>query len=127
MARRVLIVDDDHDMCETLADGLKPRAFDVAWRTSGEEALLALNEEDFSVVVTDLQMPGMSGLELCERIVNNNPEAVVVVITAFGTLDTAISAIRAGAYDFLTKPFEFEHLVMVLERAVKVGAMEREI
>ena len=127
MPRRILIVDDDADMCETLAAGLRPRGFSVKWETDGERAIADLAETDFDVVVTDLQMPGMSGIQLCERIVTNWPEVLVVVITAFGSLDTAVSAIRAGAYDFLTKPFEFEELALVLERAVKVRAMDREI
>jgi two-component system response regulator HydG len=127
LAKRILIVDDDADMCETLAAGLRPQRFEVSWRTSGEQALDALNDESFDVVVADLLMPGMSGVQLCERILASWPDVLVVVITAFGSLDTAISAIRAGAYDFLTKPFEFAELAMVLERAVKVRDMDREI
>ena len=70
-----------------------------------------LRSSDFDVVVTDLHMRGMSGLELCERIVADRPDIPVIVITAFGSLETAIAAIRAGAYDFITKPFEIEALV----------------
>ena len=114
-------------MCDTLATGLRPRGFEVDWRTSGEEAMLALREQEYDVVVTDLQMPGLSGIQLCEQITSNWPDALVVVITAFGSLDTAIGAIRAGAYDFLTKPFEFQQLAMVLQRAVKLRSLEREI
>ena len=75
----------------------------------GARALLA--RDDFDVVVTDLNMRGMNGLELCERIVADRPDVPVVVITAFGSLETAIAAIRAGAYDFITKPFELDALV----------------
>jgi two-component system response regulator HydG len=127
MSRRILVVDDDVDMCETLAAGLTPHGFDITWRTDGDAALVALQEGDYDAIVTDLQMDGMSGAQLCERIVADRSDALVVVITAFGSLDTAVGAIRAGAYDFLTKPFEFQQLALVLERAARVRCMGREI
>ena len=82
---------------------------------------------DFDVVVTDLNMRGMSGLELCERIVANRPDVPVVVITAFGSLETAIAAIRAGAYDFITKPVKIDALALALERAVQHRALRDEV
>ena len=86
--------------------------------TDPDAALVALRDADFDVVVTDLNMRGMNGLELCERIVANRPDVPVIVITAFGSLETAVGAIRAGAYDFITKPVELDALVVALERAV---------
>lgn len=127
MNNQILIIDDDQDMCETLAKGLEARDFDVEWRTSAEEAIALVAERDFAVIVTDIKMPGLSGLQLCERLVANRPETLVVVITGFGSLDTAIAAIRAGAYDFLTKPFEFEQLAVALRRALKHREMSSEI
>lgn len=97
----------------------------MAWRTSGHDALDLLRAEDFDVVVTDLTMPGMTGLELCARVVENRPDVPVVVITAFGSLDTATAAIRAGAYDFITKPFELDLLELTLERAIRHRASAR--
>ena len=78
-------------------------------------------------MLTDLHMQGMSGLELCERIVANRPDIPVVVITAFGSLETAVGAIRAGAYDFITKPVELDALVLTLERAVQHRALRDEV
>ena len=69
--------------------------------------------------LTDLNMPGMSGIELCERIVANRPDVPVVVITAFGSLETAVAALRAGAYDFITKPIDIDELIKKLNEAVK--------
>jgi two-component system response regulator HydG len=127
MQGRILIVDDDQSMCELLQAGLKRRGFEAVWRTVADEALALLSQEDFSVVVTDLQMEGMDGIELCRRIVESRPDISVVVVTAFGSMETAIAAIRAGAYDFITKPFEMDQLAITVERAVKHRALQQEV
>ena len=127
MKGRVLIVDDDQAMCETLEADLGPRGFEVRTATTGSDALDALAAAEFDVVVTDLNMRGMNGLELCERIVANRPDVPVVVITAFGSLETAIAAIRAGAYDFLTKPLELDALAVAVARAVQHRTLREEV
>ena len=127
MSHRVLIVDDDPGMCELLDDGLGRRGLSAVSRTSAAEAFQLLEAEDFDVVVTDLNMGGMNGLELCTRIVANRPDVPVVVLTAFGSLDTAVAALRAGAYDFITKPVELEILVSALGRAIQNRALREEI
>ncbi|MFT3764544.1 MAG: sigma-54 dependent transcriptional regulator [Minicystis sp.] len=127
MASRVLIVDDERGVCELLEAGLTKKGFQVAWRTSGQEAFELLCAEDFDVVVTDHTMPGVTGLDLCARIADVRPDVPVVVITAFGSLDTATAAIRAGAYDFITKPFELDALKLTLERALRHRALREEV
>ncbi|NQU23881.1 MAG: sigma-54-dependent Fis family transcriptional regulator, partial [Candidatus Nealsonbacteria bacterium] len=127
MHERILIVDDDQTMCKTIEVALRPRQFEISWRVSAEEALLALKDENFDVVLTDLSMPGISGIELCERIVANRPDVPVVVMTAFGSLETAIAAIRAGAYDFVTKPVEMDMLALTLERAAKHRGLQEKV
>src|SRR5262245_50491157 len=87
---RILLVDDERRVCEMLEEDLGRRGYQVLWRTRATEALTLLAEQDFDVVVSDLNMAGMDGLELCERIVGNRPDVPVVVITAFGSLETAI-------------------------------------
>ncbi|MGO9709528.1 MAG: sigma-54-dependent transcriptional regulator [Polyangiaceae bacterium] len=119
MKGRILIVDDDLDLCETLKQTLAEYEFDATARMSAEDALMLLGTEDFDVVVTDLKMRGTSGLELCQRIVANRPDLPVVVVTGFGSLETAVGAIRAGAYDFVTKPFKMDDIALTLERAVR--------
>src|SRR5262249_43908106 len=111
---RILVVDDEQSMCEALAAGLAPRGFSVRWETSAEAGLATLETTEADVVLTDLNMRGMDGLALCERIVANRPDLPVVVITAFGSLETAIAAIRAGAYDFITKPVKMDALAVAL-------------
>ncbi len=124
---RVLIVDDDRSMCEMLENALKRRGFQCMWRTSAEEALRLVPAHEFDVVVTDLNMQGTSGLELCQQVVANRPDVPVVVVTAFGSLETAVGAIRAGAYDFVTKPFEMEDIALTLERAVQHKDLREEV
>ncbi len=118
MEARVLIIDDDQDMCVLLEKGLRGWGFRVQWLTSADEALDLLLAEDFSAVVTDLNMPGLNGVDFCQRVAKNRPDLPVLVITAFGSMETAIASIRAGAYDFITKPFDLETLALALERAV---------
>jgi len=124
---RILVADDDRSMCELLQAGLARRGFEVSWRTDATAALAAISEGDFDVIVTDLNMPGVNGLELCERVTANRPDVPVVVITAFGSLDTAVAAIRAGAYDFITKPFEMDGLRLTLDRAVQHHRLRDEV
>jgi DNA-binding NtrC family response regulator len=114
----VLIVDDERSMCELLETDLKLRDFDVVWHTSAEDGFRAVLEEPIDTVLTDLKMPGIDGLEFCRRIVENRPDIPVVVMTAFGSLETAVAAIRAGAYDFVTKPVEMDLLALTLGRAI---------
>ena len=127
MKASVLVVDDDQSMCEMLEEVLARRGFTVRWTTSASEAIDTVAAADVDVILTDLNMRGMNGLELCERIVANRPDVPVVVITAFGNLETAVAAIRAGAYDFLTKPPEIDALVLALERAVQHRTLREEV
>ncbi len=127
MSGDILIVDDDHSLAQTLAKAMSQRGFAVTWKTSAAEGLQLLNEQDFDVVVTDLHMEGMDGLAFCERVVVNRPDVPVVLITAFGSLDSAVAAIRAGAYDFITKPFDVEILRLTLTRAVQHRALRDEV
>ncbi len=124
---RVLVVDDDVDVCALLEARLAGRGFEVAWTTSATAALDSLATADVDAVLTDIKMARMSGLELCERIVASRPDLPVVVMTAFGTLEAAIAAIRAGAYDFVTKPVEIDALVVALERAVQHRVLRSEV
>jgi DNA-binding NtrC family response regulator len=115
---RILIVDDQQSMCEMLADTLGPQGYEVAWLTNARQALESLRKNPFDTVLTDLQMPDMNGIEFCQEINRDDLEIPVVVMTAFGSLEAAVSAIRAGAFDFVTKPLDMEILDIALRRAV---------
>jgi two-component system response regulator HydG len=127
MSGKILIVDDDQSMCETLAKALVRSGFVAEWKTAAHDALALLEEDDFDVVVTDLHMDGIDGLAVCERVVANRPDVPVVMITAFGSLETAVAAIRAGAYDFITKPYDIELVRLTLARAVQHRALRDEV
>ncbi len=124
---RALIVDDDPTMCGMLRANLVRRDYDPVTCGSADEALALLKDGTFDVVVTDLNMRGTNGLELCARVVAERPDLPVIVITAFGNLEAAIGAIRAGAYDFLPKPFEIDALVVALDRAVQHRSLREEV
>jgi DNA-binding NtrC family response regulator len=125
---RILLVEDDAAWGELLEKSLHRRDFECRRCRSGDQALDALGSGfDADAVLTDLQMPGMSGIELCTRITAMRPDVPVVVITAFGSLETAVAAIRAGAYDFVTKPVEVDALAITLERAVQHSQLSAEV
>ncbi len=124
---QILIVEDDTAMAQLLVDGMTRRGYQPKSAANGDAALALLKQHDFEAVITDVNMKGMDGLSLCERIVAGYPGLPVLVITAFGSMDTAIKAIRAGAYDFLTKPFELEALSLALARAVQHKQLREEV
>ena len=127
MQRRILIIDDDRSMCDVLESELRRREFEVTSVTSAQEALGLFEREDFGLVITDVNMAGMSGVELCRQLVSRREDMPVIVITAFANMETAISAIRAGAYDFVTKPFDMDELALTMERALKHRALREEV
>jgi two-component system response regulator AtoC len=127
MKGRVLVVDDDKSMTELLSERLKRRQFEVVTASGAAEARVAFDAAETDVVVTDLNMPGQSGIQFCEWVVTNRADTPVIVITAFGSLDTAVAAIRAGAYDFITKPFEIDVLAIALTRAIKHRELRHEV
>ncbi|HEY3252293.1 MAG TPA: sigma-54 dependent transcriptional regulator [Polyangiaceae bacterium] len=127
MKAKVLIVDDDTSMCELLAEGLVQHGYEARWNASPHEALTQLAEQNFDLVLTDINMRDMSGLELCQKATEAHPDLPVIVITAFGSMETAVQAIRAGAYDFITKPFDIDVVAIAIERAVKHGVLTREV
>jgi len=116
---RLLVVDDDDDLRELLVTGLGAQGYDVVGCASAEKALAALVDQRFDVILADLNLPGMNGIELCSRVIEERPEQVVMVITAFGSMKSAIAAIRAGAYDYITKPFDVEAVGLRIGRVVR--------
>jgi DNA-binding NtrC family response regulator len=127
MERRILIIDDDRSMCEVLESELRRREFDVTWVTTPQEAINRFEREDFGLVITDVNMAGMSGVELCKQLVSRREDMPVIVITAYANMETAVAAIRAGAYDFVTKPFDMDELALTIERALKHRALREEV
>jgi two-component system response regulator HydG len=127
MMTRVLIVDDDPAECSLLEASMRAQGFTASAVASAEAALELLMASDFDVVVTDLNMKAMSGLQLCEHLVAEHPDVAVVLVTAFGSIEAAVAAIRSGAYDFLAKPFDLQALALTVERAANHRALTREV
>jgi two-component system, NtrC family, response regulator PilR len=124
----VLIVEDEADIRELLSEYFRARNYDVVGAADGRAALLALEREAerFSLVITDLHLPGADGLAVLRAARAVNSGAYVVIVTGFASLDTAIQAVRLGAYDYLTKPFSLGQIDVVLQRIHDIEALHAE-
>jgi len=114
---RVLLVDDEEEFVETLAQRLEVREFDVTTALSGADALERLEHEEVDLVILDLQMPGVDGIEVLRKIKELKPLIEVIMLTGHATVETAIEGMKLGAFDFLIKPTETEELVEKINRA----------
>lgn len=122
---RVLVIDDDPGVVDYLLDMLRQANYSVAGYTDTTEALNAIAAEPFDLVISDVEMPGMRGLDLIAAIHRLRPEQLVLLITAFGSIELAMQSVRAGACEFLTKPFRIEELYTAIERALLDRQMRR--
>src|SRR5688572_21419297 len=111
---RILVVDDEANARTALAELLREEGYDVETAADAFKALGKLEEYSPHLLLTDLKMPGMDGIELMKRLAAGEREVAVVVMTAFGAVDTAVEAMRAGAVDYLTKPLNFDELLLVV-------------
>ncbi len=125
-AARILVVDDEQVICDILADFLQFEGFTVETRGTAEAALQLLNRETFDLLLTDLKMPGMGGLDLLHRVEDLTNDTVTIMMTGYGTVETAIEAMKKGAFDYILKPFKPETVVQVLRRALEQQRLERE-
>ena len=119
MADRVLVVDDEQSLRKVLAATLQREGYEVQVAQDGEEAIAALDRDGADVVVTDLVMPRMDGLTLLRKVVARHPDVPVIVVTAHGKVDSAVEAMKAGAFDFVTKPFETTELKAIIAKAAR--------
>jgi DNA-binding NtrC family response regulator len=126
-AGTILVVDDESDMRTLLKDVLEERGHRVAVAANGREALKTLAEEECSVVLTDLRMKEMPGIELLAEVKRTYPDTNVILMTAFGSVESAIEAMKQGAYDYLTKPVKTDELILVAEKALREAALRREV
>jgi two-component system response regulator HydG len=123
---RVLVVDDELSMAETVADALDDRGFEAIAIGSSKEAARRLADEPIDALVTDLRMPGLDGFALLSASKKSDPLRPVIVVTAFGAIDSAIESIRQGASHYLTKPFKLEELALFLGRAIDEARVRKE-
>ena len=119
MRRRILIVEDDEIFLRPLQRTLEVAGYEVVTRGSGEDAIDFLKTDDVDLVLTDRRLPGMDGVELVRRVRVDHPDLAVVVMTAYGTIESAVETMRIGAADYLVKPFEAAELTIVIRRAIE--------
>lgn len=124
---QILIVDDDETQCELLALSLKKLGYETQMTTSPSDSLKRIENENFAAILTDVAMNEMDGIELTQKIIERRPHSAIVVITGNGNIETAITAMRAGAYDFLVKPIDSNVLGLSVGRAVQAHRMKNEI
>jgi DNA-binding NtrC family response regulator len=123
----ILVVDDEKEMRQLLQDILEEDHYRVVRASDGQEALAHMESEKFLVVVTDLRMKGLDGLGLLEQVIHKHPESNVIMMTAFGTVESAVEAMKQGAFDYLTKPVKADELLVTVQKALKEALLRQEV
>lgn len=123
---RILIVDDEEIIRDLLYDTLSQTGYKVKVAINGRDAVKQIENEPFEIVITDLRMPGISGIELLQYVLKMNPDVCVLIMTAYGTVESAVNAMKLGAYDYICKPFELEEMKIIVEKAVERQWLLRE-
>ncbi len=126
MPTRVLVIEDDETVRSVLHSFLNEKGFEVTIAEKGEAGLDQIRSEKFDLILTDLVMPGISGMDVLKEVTASKINMPVIVMTAFGTVQTAVEAMKIGAYDYITKPFNLEELMIVLEKALSVSKLQKE-
>ncbi len=124
---KILVVDDDLEMCGLLSDVLQGEGFSVITLSNSFEASKMLKGEELDILITDLKMKGLKGLDLLEEAKKDSPMTPVIIITAFGTIESAIKAMKMGAYDYITKPFQMDELVLTVKKALENRLLKKEV
>jgi DNA-binding NtrC family response regulator len=126
MKHKILVIDDDPSLRRVLEYNLEEDGYEVTVSASGSEGLQAFDELGPALVITDLKMPGIDGFQVLREIKERSPETLVMIITAFGAVETAVEAMKLGAYDYITKPFNRDELKLVVRKALQVTSLSRE-
>lgn len=124
---KLLVVDDEHLIRWSLEQNLKKQGYEVITAGNGEDALRMAREEQPDLVLLDIQLPGISGIEVLEKIKDYDDEIIVIMVTAHGGLETAVNAMRLGAYDYVSKPFNLDELSIIVKKALETSELKREV
>ncbi len=122
----ILIVEDKKSMAEMLRASLEAEGYKCVLAGDGETAVSLIKKEVFDLIISDLKLPGRDGLEVLRAVQEEDPSVPVIIMTAFGTIETAVQAMREGAFDFITKPFDMDHLLVLIRRALEQKRLFRE-
>ncbi|MDK9708238.1 MAG: sigma-54 dependent transcriptional regulator [Desulforhopalus sp.] len=126
MSKSILLVEDEKILRISLTDALKAEGYTVLPVVDGDEALAALGEGDFSLVITDIRLPGASGVDILRKSLVESPLTPVIMMTAYGSIKDAVSAIRSGAFDYITKPFDLDEMLVTVAKALEVQHITEE-
>src|SRR6266481_4037665 len=126
LGETILVVDDDPYIQEALGDRLESLGYRVSRASDGQQALQLIDHQDPQMVFLDIEMPGMKGLDVLREIRKREKDFPVVMITAYGSIDLAVEAMKEGAYDFIPKPFKANHIALVVEKAMESQRLRRE-
>lgn len=126
MSERILIVDDEEKMRRVLEISFSAEGYKIYLAASGEEGIKLLEEEEIGLVITDMKMPGVDGLKVLEKARELDPARPVILMTAYGTVATAVKAMKEGAYDYILKPFELEEMNALVEKAFRLSRLVKE-
>ena len=127
MPQKILVIDDELDMLMLLRMIIEDNTdYEVETTNNPSEALKMVTENDYDLVITDLKMPGMDGLELCDEVREIKPDLPLIMITAYGSLETADEAMKKGVADFITKPFRKDSILFTMNRVLELARVKRE-
>ncbi|MGE4578167.1 MAG: sigma-54-dependent transcriptional regulator [Desulfuromonadales bacterium] len=124
---KILVVDDEHLIRWSLEQNLRKQGYDVGTAASGEEAIKAVQEEAPDLILLDIQLPGINGLDVLQKVKEIDDEIIVIMVTALGVLETAVQAMRMGAFDYVNKPFNLDELAIVINKALETGDLKKEV
>ncbi|MDF1592639.1 MAG: sigma-54 dependent transcriptional regulator [Desulfobacterales bacterium] len=127
MLAKILVVDDEQNMLKLFQKILGKEAFTISTAESGTEALGLLDQENFDLIISDILMPKMSGMELMKEVKTHHPDIPFIVITAHGSIGSAVEAMKAGAFDYLTKPFRKDDILLVINKTLKYSRLHDEV
>ncbi|MBS1113869.1 MAG: Fis family transcriptional regulator, partial [Nitrospirae bacterium] len=126
MAFKILIAEDEDISLNNILDTLRDEGYDVSGTKDGTEALQKIEKGNFDVLITDIKMPGLSGIELLEKVKEEYPDIEVIIITGFGSIGSAVDAMKKGAFDYITKPFDLDELTMKVKKIMDQRVLKKE-
>ena len=123
---KILVIDDEKAIRNSLKDILEYEKHDVTLVEDGEQGLIELENDEYEIVLCDIKMPGMDGIEVLEKAIDNGVSARFIMISGHGTVDTAVGAIKKGAFDFIEKPLDLNRLLITVKNGLEIGKLETE-
>ncbi|MGB9629645.1 MAG: sigma-54-dependent transcriptional regulator, partial [Thermodesulfobacteriota bacterium] len=123
---KILLIDDEPLMRMTIQDALESEGYQVGVAETGQKGLALFSKNSFDILITDLKLPDLDGLQILKEVKMTNPETQVILITAYGSIDSAVTAMKEGASDYLTKPFSMDELLLIIQRLLRIKQLEEE-